>query len=289
MIETVVVRASEAAGEEELVRFLRKRFPSATRAVSKLNIAGMECVETRIPASGREFSELQRFILHKRKEGSLQLPIGWLVRKYWHTELERAEALSLTISKYFEPCGEECGTVYKTLCNDCNKGEQQSALRLDLRKAPKNTDFASTIAETEWIVSRRFAQVFKREKMTGADLGPVIEINSSKMSSEWFQLRITGRAGTLARQTKLGMDVFSRRGNPWRCRRGHAIVGTLLTEVHLHKRNWEGTDFAATSILFGQGQNLVRPTPLIIISGRVYRAIRSAGLRGYSCEIARLV
>jgi hypothetical protein len=289
MIETVIIRASEAAGEEKLVRFLRRRFPSATRAVSRLNIAGIDCVETRIPASGREFSELQQFILQKRKERSLLLPVGWLVRKYSHMELERADAVILTISKHFEPCGQECGTVYRTLCKACNKGEQQSQLRLKLRKAPRNTDFASTIAQTEWIVSRRFAQVFKREKITGADLGPVIEIDSSEMSSEWFQLRITGTAGALARQTKLGMDLFSRGGVAWRCPRGHSIVGTLLSEVHLNKSTWEATDFAVTGILFGQGRNLVRPTPLIVISGRAYRAMRSAGLRGYSCEIARLV
>jgi RHS repeat-associated protein len=46
---------------------------------------------------------------------------------------------------------------------------------------------------------------------------------------------------------------------------------------------------AVTEALFGQGRNLLRPTPLIIISQRMYRVLQEAGLKGFSVEVAHLV
>jgi hypothetical protein len=66
-------------------------------------------------------------------------------------------------------------------------------------------------------------------------------------------------------------------------------VTAFLSEIYLHRNAWDGSDIAVTSALFGQGRNLLRPTPLIFISQRMYRVLQAAELKGFSYEIAHLV
>ena len=63
----------------------------------------------------------------------------------------------------------------------------------------------------------------------------------------------------------------------------------IYAEIHLDRNGWDGSDITVTTDLFGQGRNLLRPTPLIIVSQRMYCALEMAGLKGFSCEIVRLV
>ncbi len=293
MREYVNIRASEILGQDELISFLKSNFPDSTRTIGRAIIEGTECVETRIPSNSVEFEKLRNFIAPRRRRAIRAYRaflLGWHLRKYSRDELLRAEALCMAISPYFEPCGEECGTLYKTTCRHCNAAEQLSDLILDLRKAPKNKDFAVTISQHEWIVSSRAVRFFERAHLNGAMFRPVFEFSHpTRQSKEWYQLQITGKAGSLAKATKLGMDPFSPGRLDWRCPAGHSLVTQFLSEVHLCKTEWDGSDFAVSKSLFGQGQNLVRPTPLIIISQRAYRIIQSAALRGFSCEVVHLI
>jgi len=106
MTEYVNVRASETLGQEELVTFLKSRFPEATKAVGRTIVEGTECVEVRIPSHSPEFEEIRRFIDARRKQGVpgfSDFTIGWYLRKYTKTELENAEVLRPTINSHFEP------------------------------------------------------------------------------------------------------------------------------------------------------------------------------------------
>jgi hypothetical protein len=99
--------------------------------------------------------------------------LGWHAhRSYTPAEIDAADAFKPIFKHYFEPTGEECGTEYQDLvkCHHCGIGRtQMSDLRLDLRKAPKSKDVASTIAD-EIIVSQRFAEVLVDAKLTGFEL-----------------------------------------------------------------------------------------------------------------------
>ncbi|MGA9931633.1 MAG: hypothetical protein WBP73_12780 [Terriglobales bacterium] len=117
----------------------------------------------------------------------------------------------------------------------------------------------------------------------------IIGKNERARGEGWATRRVTGNAGELAENTKLGRDPFSPSQVSWRCPLGHSVVTAFLSELYLHKNAWDGSDIAVTSALFGQGRNLLRPTPLIIISQRMYRAMREAGLKGFSVEVAHLV
>ena len=294
MAEYVGVRASEILGQKELVGFLKSRFPAATKQIGRATLPGTECVEVRVPSNSPEFEEIRDFIVDRRRQQvpgfSPPLTIGRYLRKYTKKELLDAEILLLVRIPHFEPSGEECGTVYETLCKHCNWGRQISDLILDLRSVPQHKDISETIAWVEWVASSSFVQTFAENKFTGAEFQQVFHLrNPIKRSDKWSQLRVTGAAGSLAGATKVGRDPFSPSEVSWRCPLGHSVVTQFLSEIYLERSEWDGSDIAITSALFGQGRNLLRPTPLIFISQRMYRAIEAADLAGFSFEVAHLV
>jgi len=291
--EYVNVRASEILDQGELVSFLKSRFPKAARKVGRTTIKGTECVEVRVPSNSAEFEDIRHFINTKRAQGLhgySDFTVGRYLRKYTKEDLRSAEVLRLSIAPRFEPSGEECGTIYETLCNHCNWGRQASDLILDLRPAPQHKDVLETISWVEWVVSSKFVQTFAENDLTGADFRPIFDLrNPTKPSSNWHQLRVTAAVGGLAENTKLGRDPFSPGQVSWRCPLGHSVVTELLSEVYLRRDAWDGSDIAVTTSLFGQGRNLLRPAPLIIVSQRMYRALDKAGIKGLSYERVHLV
>jgi len=284
-----------AGSQDDFVDFLESHFPEQTQVLNARSatlIPNTKCVETRVPVNSSSFQEIKTFIDSKRNQNEehYQYITTRLLRKYSAAELQNAEILRLTITSHFEPSGEECGTIYETVCNHCNLGWQASALILDLRRAPQHKDISETIAWVEWIVSRKFVQTVAENKLTGAEFRPVFDLrNPTRESRNWAQLRVSGRAGAIAESTKLGRDPFSPSQLSWRCPLGHSVVAQFLSEVHLKRNEWDGSDIAVTSSLFGQGRNLLRPTPLIIISQRMYSHIQDADLKGLSLEIAHLI
>ena len=292
MSEYVNVRASETLGQEELVSFLKSLLPDAV-LICQLYVCGINAAEVSVPSNSPEFEEIRRFIDARRKlgqRGFSDFTIGWYLRKYTKAELQNAEVLRLTIASHFEPSGEECGTIYETLCNYCNWGRQVSDLILDLRRVPQHKDISESIAWVEWVVSSNFVRTFTENNLTGAEFRPIFEFkNPTKQSKDWYQLWVTGRAGELAETTRLGRDPFSPSQISWRCPFGHSVVTEFLSEIYLQRSTWDGSDIAVTDAFFGQGRNLLRPTPLIIISQRMYRSLQEAGLKGFSVEVAHLV
>jgi hypothetical protein len=292
MAEYLCVRATEVLGQEELVGFLKSRFPKATKQIGRAFVSGTECVEVRVPCDSSEFEEIREFIVTRRRQqvrAFSAFNLGRYLRKYTKKQLLDSEILRLNPISHFEPSGEECGTVYETLCKNCNWGRQISDLVLDLRRVPQHKDMSETIAWVEWIVSSKFAQTFAENEFRGAEFHPIFDLrNPIKRSDNWNQLRITGAAGSISGATKMGRDPFSPSELNWQCPLGHSVVTQFLSEIHLERDEWDGSDIAITGALFGQGHNLLRPTPLIFISQRMYRAINAAGLTGFSLEVAHL-
>jgi hypothetical protein len=292
MAEYVSVRASETLDQADLVAFLKTRFPQVTKPIGRVVAEGTECVEVRVSSTSSEFEEIKQFISERRLQGLpgyADFTIGHYLRKYTKAQLRQAEILRLNIDAHFEPSGEECGTIYETVCKECNLGRQLSDLILDVRRVPQHKDISETIAWVEWIVSPAFTRIFAENELTGAEFNPIFEFkNPTKHSPVWSQLRVTGRAGKLSQSTRLGKDPFSPSHVSWRCPLGHSVVAQFLSEPYLERNGWDGSDIAITGDLFGQGRNLLRPTPLILISQRTYRAIEDAGLKGFSAEVAHL-
>jgi hypothetical protein len=145
MREYVSVRASEILDQGELIAFLKTRFPRITKPVGRSVGEGTECVEVRVPSTSPEFEEIRKFIDARRLQGLhgySDFTIGYYLRKYAKAELRQAEVLRLNITAHFEPSGEECGTIYETLCDHCNFGRQASDLIIDVRRVPQHKDIS---------------------------------------------------------------------------------------------------------------------------------------------------
>ena len=128
-----------------------------------------------------EFEQIKQFISTRRVQGLhgyADFTIGEYLRKYTKAQLRQAEILRLKIDAHFEPSGEECGTIYETVCKTCNLGRQTSDLILDVRRVPQHKDISESIAWVEWIVSLTFARTFAENELTGAEFKPIFDFKN---------------------------------------------------------------------------------------------------------------
>lgn len=291
MTEFVTLRASQILGQGELIHFMKGHFGKSLRIVGK-SLPGIETVEIHIKVPSEEFNSVSEFIRSRRSDGDeafVKFPLGRVTRRYSKRDLRNAPLLRATIVPHFEPSGEECGTAYETICAHCNLGRQVSDLLLDLRRAPQHKDICETISWIEWIVTSQFKQAVEENDLSGVQFKPVFDLRAPLASSRsWFQIQVDGQAGSLAPSTLLGRDPFDQGNVSWHCPSGHSIATQFLSEIRISESEWDESDISVTSDLFGQGRNLLRPTPLLLISQKAYRSFEQAGIRGLSYEAAHL-
>jgi hypothetical protein len=138
-------------------------------ASGQIRVIRMASSDARIPLVGKLQAEI-------RRDYDRSFFHGWNIdRQYSETELASAKAFRLWPTRSFEPSGESCGTIYDevTACPNCGAGATQvSGLRLDLRKVPKGSDIARTIAG-EIIVSQHLAEFLTDGEFKGIELRPV--------------------------------------------------------------------------------------------------------------------
>jgi hypothetical protein len=212
-------------------------------------------------------------------------------RKYSSRELAQAEMLKVSPKTVFEPAGEECGTRYDDAqaCPICGGGAPQiTPLFLNGRRLPRGMDYAETIAG-EVVISRRFADLFRAECLSGATFEPVRLINEhGAPSKEHYQLSVTGARVHLDDMTRVGNDPFDN-DNGGRCQRGDLVGLNLLSEVRVRRSTYKGDDVAETNELIGIRRGLLRPRPVLLFSARAWKAIDAAKLKGFVIEAAHLV
>ncbi len=76
-------------------------------------------------------------------------------RKYSKREMDSAELFRFMVTRTFEPCGEEVGTVYdySGVCRRCKQTGRSldGRLKLALSRLPRSADFSGTIAMDETV------------------------------------------------------------------------------------------------------------------------------------------
>lgn len=128
-----------------------------------------------IPVDDPRFREVGRLQSHLRATQGKPFFYGWDIRRTWSREEWHQAEAALLVPSTFEPCGEQCGTVYdeSRACKFCGCcAEQASDLVLDLRRTPKSKDIAQTIAN-EVILSQSLAERLVDGGLTGFELRPV--------------------------------------------------------------------------------------------------------------------
>jgi hypothetical protein len=218
---------------------------------------------------------------------------GWIFkRKYSVEELQSANLFSFCPTAYFEPAGEERGTIYDEsfACRNCGTGAKQiGPLFLSVSRIPKGKDFAITIAG-EIAISQRAVKLFKKHRITGVDFGPVRKGNKSGfVSSDWFQLIVQTAEAEIIEPTRVGVGPFDddQKGE-FRCSTGDLLGLNLLSEVTVRATTRGTDDFISSRQFIGTRRGLLRPERIILISQKVRKLIESEKLKGCKIEVAHL-
>ena len=217
---------------------------------------------------------------------------GWdFNRKYTKSELENAKWFQLIFMREFEPSGEECGTVYDdtTACPICGAdAKQTNPLFLRGSSIPKSKDFSYTIADNEFVVSRRAKEVFDRNKITGVQFGPIIhDKRTNKPSTDWFQMFVTNSSVEIHSSAKFGNKPFDEdEKGEYRCAKGHKAGLNILSELTVQKETLGNSDIMATRQFVGLRAGLLRPHRLFVVSPKVRKLIIENELKGLRLEVA---
>ncbi len=219
---------------------------------------------------------------------------GWDIhRHYSEKELQSAELFLLWPHATFEPEGEFFGTEYdeSRACPHCGVGARQaSELVLNLRRVPKSADFARTIAD-ELIISTRLVEAMTARGITGAEFRPVRQAGKKgAISGAWHQLVVVSPPIDITEPTVTGNNPFDLDDeDEGRCPLGHIAGLNLLSELHVARKGYDGSDWACTRQMFGARVGVLRPRPCILISPKLRALLVELKVRRLGIEVAHLL
>jgi len=225
----------------------------------------------------------------KRRQDSSSVTYWEIHRKYTQRELDEAKLFWIRIRPFFEPTGEDCGTVYDEAkaCPKCGFGARQvGPLHLDLKRIPKR-GIARTLGG-EIVVSARLAEEMKAAGIRGYELEPVVSLQG-KPNSQWHQLLVPECLVELAPQTRVGADFFVPEPDEARCPEGHVAGFDVLSELHVQRSSVGEADWLSTRQAVGPRLGAYRPLPLLLISQRLYRFLKASKVTRFDVEVAHLV
>ena len=238
-------------------------------------------------------SELDKELLAKN-QGSI-LFFWNSYREYSERELRDAEVFYLKIDQISsELVGEDFGTTYdeSTTCEYCGAGRKQvSEFSYDLRILPKGKDIVRTLTE-EWVVSERLAGIINDHQITGLELRPIKQaVFTKRVLPNWYQLRVKSQPISMVTPTKFGISPLdSDVQGVYRCPVGHVAGLNVLSEIFLSRGDWDTSDVNATLQKAGYRpkDGVLVPSPLLLISPKLYRILKDEKIKGYKVEVAYL-
>lgn len=245
-----------------------------------------------LPSNDRRVQQIGQLDQRFTEEGT-SFFLGWDIhRHYAEEELQSAELLHLVVRAHFEPPGAMCGTEYddSVACKHCGAGARQiSDLILNTRRIPKGKDIAQTVAG-EIVVSPRLVQACGEQGLQGADFRPVRHAGRrGSEPSEWSQLVISSKPLKLSARTVTGNHPFNLdEENRHRCPKGHVAGLNQISELYVHRKSWDGSDWGHTDKLFGMRQGELRPEPRLLVSQKLRRVLVEMKAKGLTWEIAHL-
>lgn len=282
MLETIEFRLVESSAHILFGTHEGRVLSSLTRKIE------LSSTDPRLAEMGRIQEELLT-------RGGGMLFGGWIIhRAYLPEELARAQLLRLIPTCYFEPMGEQCGTVYdeSTACPLCGAGRRQvSDLEFNTTKIPKRADIATSYA-SEWVFSRRLADLLEREGISGVQLRPVRHHRrrESPICPDWVQPVVTSPRVQVVSPTHFAIDpVREDVAGKYRCPQGHVAGLAIVSEAYVDGSSWDRADLVQSEQLYGLREGLLVPQPLVLISQRFYQLLKSENIRGFRIEVAHLV
>jgi hypothetical protein len=216
---------------------------------------------------------------------------GWKITQVaTPSEKNHAEIFRYIPQRFFEPCGEECGTRYdeSAACPLCKSGAPQlDPLILNTSRLPKS-DFAESIG-SEMVVSRRVVDSFTRNGVTGVTFVPVLTGRKRLVSDHWFQFIVDSTIAEIVPPTRSGNGPFDEDPqNLGRCPTGHLLGLNLLSDVTISRQTFGDLDVFASRQFFGVRRGLLQPHRIVFMSQKVRKIIETEKLKGCRLEVAFL-
>ena len=228
---------------------------------------GDSLIRIEVDTSSPLYEEIRKANHYVRKELKDVFFFGWNYKRiYTEEEISNARLFKMSVRKYYEPCGRECGTVYDTshVCEICKSGEKQIS-PLYTRKGSylNNRDVASTISY-EIVVTKRFVEFVHDYSLRGITFGPVYI--GKKLSSDIFQLMV------------------------YKCPKGDNLGFNLLSEAFVKDCNEiEKYDFFISHQTIGSYRGLINQRHVLFCSPRMRSLMLENKIRGFNFEVANVV
>jgi hypothetical protein len=109
---------------------------------------------------------------------------------------------------------------------------------------------------------------------------------TSREVQPWFQLEVVSKGVTTCKPTKFGIDPFDDdTQGTYRCPVGHTSGLNLLSAIHVCRKDWDGSDVAATSDLIGYPPVVV---PMLLVSPRLRKFWVEQKARGVFFDVAHI-
>ena len=259
-------------------------------------------IELGIDTSNNAYTQIKTAYEYVKNQYNDLLFINWdFKRIYTEEELRNARLFKMSVRKYFEPCGRDCGTVYDTshVCEICKSGERQVS-PLYTRKGSylNNRDVASTISY-EIVVSKRFVEFVKDHSLRGLTFGPVYI--GKRLSSDIFQLMAQGCKLDFSQITSFGVRPFdysekctngpkSFIGEVYKCPNGDNLGLRLLSEAFVkNNADIEDYDFFISRQTIGVYRGLINQRHILFCSPRMRKLIIDNKIRGFDFEVAHVI
>jgi len=251
-----------------------------------------------------EIHNLNNFVQKKYNKGFAMYV--YTKRTYTNEELEKAALFHVKIKPYFEPVGEECGTIYDETfaCPICKSGRKQVGYLILKKGSIPKKDIARTIAgEGEVVLSAKFKSIFEQRNLKGISFNTVM---FGKNVTSYYQLNPLVQL-EVADKTVTGMDPWnfpeSSEGGEYmiqgykikyekqifKCPLGHIIGANLLSEPHIKNSPLiKENDFFATKQKIGSKLGVIHPDPIYLCSPAFRTMVLEEKLKGFDFEVAHI-
>lgn len=130
---------------------------------------------------------------------------------------------------------------------------------------------------------RQLREEYSQTKQRRAD-------KSSRPVPVWHQLVVTSPPVCMVEPTRFGITPHEEDAvGEYRCPLGHVSGLNILSEAWIQRDGWDGNDIVRTQQLVGARRGVLVPTPLLLISLRLWRLLEKEKIKGYEVEVAHPV
>ena len=105
---------------------------------------------------------------------------------------------------------------------------------------------------------------------------------------DYKELTVQSSSLTTSDRSMFGNDPFRKTTEHCKCSFGE-VRGNLLSQLSVIASSWDGSDICKTDLFFGGTQGLFRPYRQLVISRRLFKAMREAGMKGFDYEVVEMV